>query len=1040
MKRYFDFFKKLVLIIGVVFISVDQLFSIDFIGKNDYHADNRTIPQERIVSGTVTNQDGEPMVGVTIQIQGTTLGTLTDNNGKYTVSCPSASTLIFSFIGYETQVIEIGNRSVINVQLISDVELLDEVVVVGYGVQKKSNLTGAISSVKTDDIVNRAVDNIGQVIQGKVAGVQTLVSSGAPGAGTTIRIRGYSSKDTSEPLVVVDGIKGGRYGDVNDIESIEILKDGASAAIYGAEAGNGVIIITTKSGSRNKQGQISYNGMYTTQNVGKMPPVLNAAQYQEYMTVAGVYSQDYFNEFWDGKTDTRWVNEMFETGIVQRHTLSFSGGNEKGNIYTSLTINNNDGMFKGNKDISKRVSLQLNADYQFKTWFKLSTAATLSYGQSKAVSASSYTGSTMGAAVMMDPLTPVEVSTPTPYMQNILDAGYTLVKNPQNGNYWGITPFQQSEQSNPFIMRDRSDPMNKNYGLGGNITALFTPVKDLAFTSRFGYGINAGNGTNFDDLFYSCADQYRLKINFSANASVGYNYLWENFANYTKVLNDHTISLMAGMSFQYRYGASVNGNTNQLTNNAPNFRYLSNSAGTAIRNVGGGENESASMSYYGRAGWNYLNRYDFQLTFRADAYDTSKLHEDSRWGYFPSVSAGWNISNEDFFSSVNRNFLSHLRIRASYGINGNVNILSGYPYKTTLNLGGYYPLSYDGSHNVMAASPGTRLVNTDLHWETAKQVNIGVDARLLKDRLTLTIDYFDKNTTGMLLESTPPASSGSSSVFVNAGRVNNHGVEIELGWRDRVKQEFTYGVSANFATLSNRVAELKEKEFIAGAGNHSNTITYFQEGHSIWYYRAYILEGIDQTTGASIYKDTNNDEQITDADRIDVGSGIPSFTYGGTLNLGYKNFDLNIYGTGAAGFNIFTCVARSDRPYSNRYTYFLEDAWLPTNSPEVNLTKRYPKPDKNDDKFLVSDAMLNKGDFFKIKQIQLGYTLPQTLLRKISISSLRVYTSLEDFFTFTSYPGIDPEIVSAGGGNRMGLDMVSYPISRKVTFGVNLTF
>jgi TonB-linked SusC/RagA family outer membrane protein len=425
---------------------------------------------------------------------------------------------------------------------------------------------------------------------------------------------------------------------------------------------------------------------------------------------------------------------------------------------------------------------------------------------------------------------------------------------------------------------------------------------------------------------------------------------------------------------------------------------------------------------------------------RADAYDSSKLHEDSRWGYFPSIAAGWTISNEEFFSGVSRSIISNLKLRASYGINGNVNILSGYPYASTLSLSGYYPFSADGSNNVNGAVPSTRLINPDLHWETTNHLDIGIDARFLNDRMSLTMDYFDKNTSGMLLSSIPPASSGATSVYLNAGMVNNHGFEFELGWQDRVGKDFTYSINGNAATLSNIVTELKEVDFIKGSGNVSQTYTYFEEGHDIWYFRAYKLIGIDQTNGAAIYEDVNNDEQITEEDRVNVGSGIPKLTYGGTINLSYKGFDASILGSGVAGFSVFSAIFLPDRPGSNRYEYFLEDAWLPTNTPEENLTKRYPKPNQGDDKILISDAMLNKGDFFKIKQLQIGYTVPVSILRKIEVSSFRVYVSLEDFFTFTKYPGIDPEIVSAGGGSSMGLDRVSYPISKKFTLGVNLTF
>lgn len=993
------------------------------------------------VSGTVSDTQGLPVIGAGVMLSSdSTVGTTTDLDGNYSISVPPDASLTFSCIGYKTVTVDIAGRAKVDVVMEEDSEFLEETVVIGYGVQRKSDVTGAIASVKDSDIANRSAISVAQALQGKAAGVQIVNPSGAPGATSSIQIRGYSSNSKTTPLMIVDGLKVSdiNYLDPESIASIEVLKDAASAAIYGIEAGNGVILITTKSGS-NSQGRVFYNFQNSIQSVAKMPDLLNAREWMDYMLLSGA-NQDMSEFDYDGVTDTYWPGLMFEKGYIRRHTVGASAGNDRGNLYVSLSYTDNNGIIAGDKDVFNRLTGQINAEYKINNWLTIGTNNSLSRTKSSSVSESSGANtSLLGAILTYDPITPWTYTDETlpDRVRLWLDQGHQLPTD-ANGNIYGTSIFSGNSLIwHPAIMRDRTDSSSDSFYLMGTTYANFTPIKGLTITSRFGYSAGFRNTHTYNyELYINSVANQNMSINGRSQNSLFYQ--WENFANYNTTIKKHSISAMVGMSFQKSMSDYVYGTANLLADDDPNFRYLEYTENSTSMGLGGVPSTSANMSYFGRIGYSYDDRYFFQANFRADAYDTSKLDASNRWGYFPSVSAGWTISNEQFMQDFKSTVgMSFMKFRASWGINGNVNAMGSYQYMDILRSSMEY--GYDFGDNVMIAgvAPSGVLPNPDIKWETSHQIDLGVDMRFFNEKLAFSLDWYNKNTHDLITSTTAPANTGSTRMYINAGKVNNHGTEIELSWRDNIG-DFGYSVSGNLATVHNKVLEGTSADRVQGERIWTSYyMTYFEQGYPLWYLRAFIIDGIDQETGAPIYRDTKPDGVINDDDRDYAGSGIPDFTYGLTLTMNYKNFDLIVYGAGSQGAELLYSLNRGDFAQQNTLREFYYDAWQ---NPQSTGYK-YPKPDYSDTYLMASTARIFDASFFKIKQIQLGYTIPERLLSKVRISSLRAYVSLDDWFTFTKYPGLDPETSHAGtSAAGLGIDYGSYPIPRKLVFGVNVSF
>ncbi len=1014
--------------------------------------------QQRVtISGRVVDDQNEPLIAVGVVQQGTTNGVITDLDGNYSITVPAGATIQFSSVGYVTQEIVATTTTTVNITLATDNLMIEETVVVGYGVQKKSDVTGAISQVKAEDIANRTITSPEAALQGKTAGVQAYASSARPGATPAIRVRGISSNNDANPLYVVDGrITNSIAGiDPNDIESMEVLKDGASAAIYGAEAGNGVVMITTRRGQGD--GKISYSYQLSSQSLGKTPKVMNSEEFiQFYMEKGSISLNDVYGK-WDQKTNTDWLGASYGNSFMHHHNLTFQAGNDRGSLYLSGSYLDNDGMFVGDADVYNRVTGMINGSWKFKPWLEVQSNNQVEVYRQRSISEGSDYGSAVLAALQLDPMTPAvyEIGEEPEFIKDYLDEGKVLLTDEQ-GRIYGISQFNLSENVNPLVQRDRSYSISKGFNINGSTSFNLRPIPELTITSRLGYRLSSGDNYGYSHDYFvneGYAHQYYMSINGSASNSMYYQ--WENFLNWMHQFGKHNVSVMAGTSYSqsrsYSASAGISGSDTGgvidfgIKRDDPLFYYISQATPTATKSVGGGvENFSRKNSYFGRVGWSYLNKYNVQATFRADAADLSVLPKPMRWGYFPSVSAGWTLSEESFFMPL-KSILNYAKLRASWGQNGSIAGLGGYSYANDITSAGQYPTGLqnsDGSYQYIIGYAPSMSGNQELKWETSEQINFGLDLRFLRDRLTMSLDWFDKRTKDLIVTGiTTSTIVGVSASPMNAGNVDNKGVELEIRWRDQIG-DFGYSISGNFSTLKNRVTYLHPtlKDGLAGTGvRNYGTVTRFEIGYPAWHLYGYEFAGVDSSTGEALFNHYNDDGSVTtttdpvDADKRHLGSGIPTYNYGLTFNADWKGIDFMMFMSGAGGNQILNALNNIDYT-SNRLVYLTEDRWTPTHTngtmPAAGAA--------NYAKFLTSSGVVMDASYLKIKQIQLGYNFPKSVINRILIDQLRIYASLDDWFTFTKYPGFDPEIV--GVGASMGVDKGNYPTSKKVVFGVNVTF
>ena len=1026
--------------------------------------------QNITTSGTVTDGDGEALIGVSVLVQGQTRGVTTDIDGHYTITCATGDKLVFTYVGMASQTVDAVNGT-LDICMSPESNALDQIVVVGYGVQRKSDVTGSISKIDGSSLENLTVNNPTAALAGKTSGVQVVSTSGAPGSTPTIRVRGYSSNSDMAPLYVVDGV---RLGDISGIDpsqiaSIEVLKDGASAAIYGAQAGNGVVLITTKGADRSKTGgSVRYDFQFVNETIGHRPKMLNSQQYMDYMVDAGVFGADAFAaNGWNGQTDTDWFDVTFTNGTQQKHTFTFEGAGEKGSFLASVSYLDNNGPVRGDADTYKRLSGNINADYQIKPWLKVGTTAILERWQTRSVSASDQWGAMLTSIYALDPLTPNTVAPDQlANYANMMAHQKELLTN-ENGDYYGLSAFYTGENVHPMIMRDRATDKYSGFNVTGSAYALFNPWKPLSITSRFGYKLSSQHDSHYEVPYFGSVQANSPNLNINAQNSTTTYYQWENFANYNQTFGEvHNVTAMAGLSFQkeiysWTYGA---GNTKDdvyaiPVNDPEVWGFLDYVQAGADKGVGGNENVSTQYSWFGRVGYTYDNKYMIQASLRGDAYDNSKLPINNRWGYFPSVSGGWVISQEDFMG-WSRPAMDYLKIRASWGKNGSVAPLGGFNYASVIgpfDSGNYgwgqwgnaiwtWDTSMNGNYKWVYGNGPTTIGNPDLSWETMTQWDLGFDARFFNNRFTFGFDYFHKTTDGLLVYGVVPTLSlGGVTSPINAGGVLNEGVEFDLGWQDRIG-DFRYSINANISTLRNKVTKIHPSVPIINGTSFSNvTVTRFEVGEKVWHFYGYDYAGVDAETGRALYWVNRDGQRVTtdapeESDKTNIGDAIPDVTVGLNINLAYKGFDFTLSGSGQFGNDIYMNLQRQDRLTSNRmYEVFYKNRWTASNPGGTIPAASAINQGTDAERYLFSSAMVQNGSFFKIRQMQLGYTIPRNITRKAFIDNFRVYLSLDDFFTITSYKGLDPEI-SAGTGSSQGLDMGGYPVTKKFSVGFNVTF
>jgi TonB-linked SusC/RagA family outer membrane protein len=999
------------------------------------------------VTGTITDATGESVIGATIAVKnGKNVG-VTDVNGHFSVSVPDNATLVISYIGFQTQEIAVGGRTLINIKLQTATGNLNEVVVVGYTTQRKKDLTGAVSLINSRDIEALPVGGADQILQGKAAGVAVTANTGAPGGGINVIIRGVGTINGISPLYVIDGVPtpdGINEISPNDIESINVLKDASSAAIYGARAAGGVVIVTTKKGKAGKTrlNFNAYTGVQTAQNLIKM------ANNSQYVTAYNTAAKN------DGRpmisdslartlSNVNWLKETLKPAQISNANLSLSGGNESSQYIVSGNYFSQDGLIRNSS--FDRFNLRSSVNGTVTNYLKLGTNVNLSYSKTRTVGTSGdgFVGqpSVVRYALFRTPGTPV---------RNAQGQFVDLPKqDPKLGNYLG-------DGVNPVALADATNNNTYGYTLLGDAYAEIDPVKGLKIKSDIGLNWVETDNKQFFET-YGIDRFFNTPSSLSQSNSNNLNYNWTNTATYDLLLGKSALKLLAGSELIKQDQQGLSASRTGFVNQSSNFQYLDNGTAASQQN-GGNEAHLALFSLFGRIDYQNDNKYLATVNFRRDG--SSQLDPSSQYENFYSGSLGWRIDQEDFMKNIKP--VSTFKLRASIGQLGNSGI-GNYPYTSTFGTSGYYP--FGGVSN--QGTSITNLGNPNVRWETSTQEDVGLDLGFFDNKLLLTADYYIKKTTNMLIPLPQPSSGGGNQPFavgepsVNAGSVRNSGLELELAYKTRINSDWNIGLIGNFATLKNKVTSLAGGTPITGGRVDNNYFaTLSTVGQPIGEFYLLQQQGIFQNTqqifthayqgpgirpGDVMYKDVNGDGVIDDKDRTFVGSPIPKFTYGLTANVSYKQFDLSIFFQGVSGNKIYnqvlTDIEGFYRPF-NITQRIAQNAWTGPGS-----TNTYPLLSWTDgaNNKMPSTRFLESGSYLRLKNVQLGYKLGANALKAIGLSSIRIYVSGQNLLTFTKYTGLDPEQYqntdnAADGPRAVGIDWGTYPSARTITAGINANF
>ena len=1049
------------------------------------------------ITGTVVDAMG-PVIGASVVEKGTTNGTVTDFDGNFSLNVKPGATIVISFIGFETQEIKVGNQDNFQITMKDDNAVLEEVVVVGYGVQKKKLVTGATVQVKGEDIAKLNTTNALTAMQASTPGVNITQSSSQPGKGFKVNIRGVGTIGNSSPLLIIDGINAGTADDglnglnPNDIESIDVLKDAASAAIYGARAANGVILVTTKQGKEGKM-SIQYDGFVGWSNAYKVPSMLNAQQYMQvinetYFNTYGAVPQwgtlvpqnilDRVNQGWEG---TDWFKAYENKNALQfSHAVTVNGGTDRSKFSMSLNYSSNEGIMGGeNASSYNRYGGRINSDHvvlrgkdligEEHDLLTLGENVSYWYHKSHDLAESNGYWNIMQAAYIASPL--VE-----PY-----DANGNLASYKDNGA--GYSTMIYGNPLNHFLNGGFSS-LNKNrdFGVGATFYWIVEPIKNLKYRGQFNTGYSAGNSRNvgypFSSSFTSASANYTVNQSDWQSSS----FTIENTLAYVlPQLGKHTIDVLVGQSVErsdWSTGLNVSAtvteeNLNSLVLKGWNYNTIAN-YDYAFHSASGGydtPSQGTIASFFGRANWNYDEKYMVTAIIRADG--SNNFARGKRWGYFPSVSAGWNISNEKFMQST-ASWLSFLKLRASWGQNGNCNIGNFY-YLSNIGFSpsGYPDYGYKFSSDMVqtvtdntytTGAYAKNVPNPDVTWETSEQLNIGIDARFFNGRLGLNFDWYKKTTKDWLVQAPMNVVLGyEEPAYVNAGDVKNTGVEVALSWRDQIGSDFNYHANVNVATNKNEVTRLANNTgYIDGQDKalfeNSSWVSRVEVGHPIGYFSGMSYSGVWQTQaqidqaiasgkavlagaqpGDLIWDDYNNDGMISlSEDRHEIGNPHPKVTLGASLGFEWKGIDFGVTGSGAFGMQVMQCyrTALLANPFNN-YAINVFDRWHGEGT--SNTRPRLAVGTTNDQ--WVSTLYMEDADYFRIQNITLGYDFSR-IWKSGPFSLLRLYVQAQNLYTFTKYSGVDPEIGSSGGKDAWarGIDVGLYPQARTFIVGASIKF
>jgi len=1009
------------------------------------------------VSGKVTDASNKGVLpGVNIIVKGTTIGTSTDKDGRYKLSVSSLQdTLVYSYIGYTSKIIPINGRTIINIQLSEQAIMGEQLVVIGYGTEKKANVTGSIASVQSSDLKEMPVTRVDESLEGRTSGVTVTASSGAPGSAPTVRIRGTTSINNSTPLYIIDGVpvdQGGiNYLNPDDIESIQVLKDAASAAIYGTRAASGVVLITTKKGSAGQM-QVRYNSYVGFQQPAKKLNLLDATQYATLRNEASVAAGNgviFPNPQALGK-GTDWQDAIFNnSAMILNQNLSMSGGSNKATYYASFGYFDQEGIVASPISHNKRFSIRLNTTLNLKSWLRFGENFGFTYQKSRgSLNTNSEFGGPLSSAINLDPITPIVITDPNvansnPYSNN------PVFRNAQ-GQPYGISQYVGQEMTNPLAY---IQTQLGNYGwsdnLVGNVYAEVEPIAGLKIRSNIGAKEAFWGNNSFSPIFYlSATNENLVNANYYRAMQQGLIWNWDNTITFNRTFGHNNVTLLVGNSAQANSASGVNGTYQGLPINTFNQASMNFNVPTVNRIAGGYENQPYALnSYFGRVNYNYEGKYLLTGILRIDG--SSRFGSANRYGRFPSVSAGWVPTLESFWPK--NNVVTYLKIRASYGINGNDQSLSDFQYESTIGGGRDYIF---GPGTIYSGYSPNAPSNPDLRWEQTSQLDLGFDANLFND-FNLTVDVFKKETSGMLRQVQIPGYVGATGQpFGNVASLNDKGIEVDLGYQKQVGM-VNVNVSANASYIKNEVTNIGDQAYITGATFQASAyeISRIQVGEPIGEFYGFKTMGIFQTQAdVNAYKgnngqliqpnakpgdfkwaDLNGDGQITSDDRTFLGNPTPPWTFGFTASASWKQFDIKVFGQGVAGNKIFQGLRRLDILTAN-YTTAALGRW--TGSGTSNTYPRLDDSDPNHNFTYPSSFYLSDGSYFRIKTLQLGYTIPTSLANRLGMGRTRFYISGNNLVTFTRYTGFDPEI----GGGSFGIDRGIYPQARSFMLGWDISF
>ena len=995
---------------------------------------------QRVVTGRVSSAtDGEPLAGVTIKISGGG-GAVTDIDGHYSVNAQPTTVLEYSYTGMLPHTETVGDRNVIDVILQENASIMDEVVVVGYGAQKRSNISGAVASVTAEEIGELPILRIEQALQGRTAGVVVAQNSGSPGSSLSVRIRGTGTITNSEPLYIVDGVPvdGLDFLNPNDVESMNVLKDAASAAIYGARGANGVVLITTKSGKTNTDGKISYDAYFGQQQTWKKTNLLSAREYavlsnEAYVAAGKVPLPEFANPDALGE-GTDWLDAIFTTAPTSSHQLKFTGGGTKSSYAVSANYFQQDGIVGGDKAAFDRYTVRISGDNAVKKWLTLGTNINFTKLSRRGLTENSQFNSPLIRALNMDPVTPVRKTDGTYAYSRYSD---TDITNPVNA----IEQTYNKWVSNRLVGAVYGD-LNLGYGL--RFRSFYNVDVTFAQSGTFYPKFDLSNDPVLSD---APAGEKNLTNSVGLAHNTWTNWQWENVLTWDRTFRSaHHLTLTGGTTaisnhFEYSGGANTN-----LPSNDPDDAFISNTIDPiASQSAYGGADASSMFSVFGRVNYDLNQTYLLTASLRADG--SSRFGANNRFGYFPSVSAGWVLSHEDFWHVNNFDFF---KLRASWGQNGNDRI-GNYGFTSVVYNGQNY--TFGPTQVITNGSVPLTVSNPDLRWESISQTDIGYDAEFFGGRLGWVSDFYIKKTTGMLYSAPIPLTVGANPPIRNIASVKNTGWETALNWRSRIGA-IQYSISGNISAVKNEVTHLGDggEPVYDGRIQAANaSVTRTDVGQPIGAFYGFVTDGIFQTQeevaahafqsektapGDIRFKDLNNDGVITNDDQTYIGNPFPDFTYGGNIDLQWKQFDLGVFLQGMQGNDIYNATVRYDFTYVNRPVSSL-NRW--TGPGTSNSEPRVSLEDPNQNARL-SDRFVEDGSYFRIKNLQLGYALPSSALKRIHFEKFRVYVSAQNLYTFTRYSGMDPEIGAYGGPLNSGIDVGFYPQARTYLGGVNVTF